>query len=239
MRSAVIEVSGCVQDFLAVERRGKPIRVEFELPTGLRDLVQSVGIPHVEVGEATVDRAPASWDRIVEDGTRIQITSRYPLAGLPPDPRFVLDGHLGRLARDLRLLGFDTWHRNQVGDADLVEVAGAERRILLTRDRGLLMRSAVVDGSWVRATDPFEQTVEVIRRFRLADSARPFTRCLVCGGVLMEVSPNEVAGEIPAEVGERHTDFRCCDRCGRIYWRGTHHADLASRLEAILAASRS
>jgi uncharacterized protein with PIN domain len=98
-----------------------------------------------------------------------------------------VDGHLGRLAAYLRVLGFDTWYRNHAADRELAERADRDDRVLLTRDRGLLKRSLVRRGYFVRSDQPTEQLAEVALRFGLDRSARPFGRCLRCNGVLEPV----------------------------------------------------
>ncbi|MCX7750221.1 MAG: Mut7-C ubiquitin/RNAse domain-containing protein, partial [Candidatus Bipolaricaulota bacterium] len=153
----------------------------------------------------------------------------------PARPAFVLDGHLGRLARLLRLLGLDALHSNGYGDEELVAVARAEGRVVLTRDRELLKRSAVEHGYWVRASEPVAQAREVLQRFRLEGSLAPFTRCLLCNGSLREASKDEVAGEVPPRVAAWREAYLRCAGCGKVYWEGTHHPRLRELVSRILA----
>lgn len=220
MRTALVCCDPRLDFFLAPERRGGPFHVSFELPVGLRDLIQSTGIPHVEVGGVTVDGQPARWDRLIDGGETIEVRPRYPLEHPPELPEFLLDVHLGRLARNLRLLGFDSLHDPDAEDPALAADARDTGRILLTRDRGLLMRAEVPRGSYVRATDPLVQTVEVVDRFRLRPSIEPFTRCLVCNAELVDARPDHPG--IPDGVRSRQDTFRECPSCGRVYWEGTH-----------------
>jgi uncharacterized protein len=220
MRRALIRCRGCLGDFLPPGRRNRHFAVDFELPTGLRDLVQSTGVPHVEVARVLVDGEPAGWEQVVHGGESIEVHPRYPLDRTPGEARFVLDVHLGRLARNLRLLGIDAIHDPAADDPRLVAVSRGEGRTLLTRDRGLLMRSGLADGTFVRETEPVGQTVEVVRRFRLSGSIRPFTRCLVCNGLLVEADAGHP--DIPPAVRSEHEHFRRCPGCGRLYWEGSH-----------------
>jgi uncharacterized protein with PIN domain len=150
-----------------------------------------------------------------------------PLIRLRPQPlrevRFVLDGHLGRLAAYLRMLGFDTWYQNHVDDAVLAQISKEERRILLTRDQGLLKRSAVTHGYWVRATAPREQLREVIQRFDLQRLAKPFTRCLNCNGLLQSALLAEVKDEVPENAARFYSEFWRCTACNKVYWQGSHY----------------
>lgn len=229
MRTATIELHGALVDFTTPETE-----VAFELPLGLRDLIQSLGVPHVEVAAVIVDGEQALWSRRISGGECIVAEPRYPLSMPLPDPRFVLDGHLGILARDLRLLGFDTWYQRTVDDAELVSVSVGEGRVLLTRDRELLMRSALEAASYVRAVDPEEQIVEVLGRFHLGNAVRPFRRCLACNGRLAAATSAQVVADVDPNIAARFQSFRRCSNCGRMYWEGTHYEHLARRVESLL-----
>lgn len=227
---------GGLGDFLSRERRGRGFEVEFELPVGLRDLIQSTGVPHVEVGTATVDGEPAPWSRQVEDGCRVEAHPRYPLAS-PAETRFLLDVHLGRLAGYMRLVGVDAEHDPSADDPALVERSVAEERTLLTRDRALLMHGALAAGSYVRATDPVLQAIEVVDRFALRAVASPMTRCMVCNTLLVPAERDEVGERVPSSVRERHTEFRHCPGCRRVYWQGSHHHRLQDLVARIVGRS--
>ena len=141
--------------------------------------------------------------------------------------------HLGRLAAYLRMLGFDTRYDNQAGDAELADIASAEQRILLTRDRGLLMRSAVTRGYWLRHTGGRRQTAEIVGRFDLARSFRPFTRCMACNAVLQAVAKQDAERLVPARAAVSHTEFQCCPNCGRVYWKGSHYRRMQNWIEEL------
>jgi hypothetical protein len=151
----------------------------------------------------------------------------------PPALRFVLDQHLGRLAECLRLLGFDTLYRNDYHDPELAQIAHDEQRILLTRDLGLLKRSAVIYGAFVRTTDPEEQVIEIVRRWDLFDALTPFRRCMRCNGLLEQVSKAEIAELLLPQTRVDHTAFHRCTGCGQIYWPGSHFASMQRFVEQI------
>jgi uncharacterized protein with PIN domain len=239
MRHAILRARGNLGDFLRPDRRGVAFAVAFELPVGVRDLVQSVGIPHVEVARVTVDGRTAAWDDRIDDGAEIDLAARYPLTAPPEQARFLLDVHLGRLARHLRLVGIDAAHDQEADDPSLVARSPAEDRILLTRDRGLLMHAALRRASFVRATDPLAQAREVIARFALAGGREPFTRCLVCNEVLEGASAAEAAPAVPAAVAATFEEFRRCPGCGRFYWEGSHHRRLQRVAAEILSPASS
>jgi uncharacterized protein with PIN domain len=233
MRRARLVVHGALRDLLPEARRHGSFDVEFELPVGLRDLIQSVGIPHVEVARVTIDGVAADWRHVVHDADDIEAHPRYPLAESPAEPRFVLDAHLGKLASYLRLVGLDAAYDPARDDPALVDQSNREERALLTRDRGLLMHASLQRGSFVRSTAPLGQAAEVVGRFALRGLLDPFSRCTVCNGVLVDAAAGEVAGRVPASVVESHSGFRRCPGCERIYWQGSHHRRLRRIVEHI------
>ena len=147
----------------------------------------------------------------------------YPaLPGPLRETRFVLDCHLGRLARYLRMLGFDCLFYGECSDARLVEISVQEQRILLTRDLELLKRKALTHGYYFRTTRPLIQTEEVVKRLQLQNSFHPFTRCTICNGCLKAVEKQAIWSEIPPDSRARFNEFSRCVGCGRIYWKGSH-----------------
>ena len=158
-----------------------------------------------------------------------------PLLRLRPSPlrvsRFVLDGHLGRLAAYLRMLGFDTLYRNDFDDEELAEISAAQQRILLTRDRGLLKRSKVLRGFCLRTKDPHQQLLDVVQRFDLQSQIAPFTRCIACNGILETVQKSEILDQLQPKTRKYFNEFSRCVDCGKIYWQGSHH----ERMQALVA----
>lgn len=250
MGEARLRLHGDLADFTrpangahAAGRDVVEVTARFEGAPGLKDVIESTGVPHCEVDGVQVDGAPATLESKVCEGAEVDVFPRGEgPAQLPrllpppqPTPRFVLDGHLGRLASLLRLLGFDVAWERDPADAALADTSAREDRTLLTRDLGLLKRAVVRRGAFVRATRPQAQAKEVVQRFHLRDAARPFTRCLTCNGRLAEVSPEAAAPRVPPRVRERQTRFLECDGCGALYWPGTHHARLERTVAALLA----
>jgi len=153
------------------------------------------------------------------------------------EPRFVLDTHLGRLAALLRLAGFDVTYQRDATDDRLAAVSRGERRILLTRDQALLKRRAVTHGYYVRAVEPRLQLIEVFRRFQLPRSARPFTRCTRCNGLLTFTGKDEVAHLVPPRSLAHFERFLRCPGCGRVYWQGSHYERLRALIDDALAVA--
>jgi uncharacterized protein with PIN domain len=157
----------------------------------------------------------------------------------PGQPRFVLDTHLGQLARDLRMLGFDTLYRNDYGDAELAQIACQEPRILLTRDRGLLKRSIVTYGRYVRATDPRLQIAEIVRHYELAGRMMPLQRCITCNGLLHPARKEDVLNRLAPKTRQFFHEFSQCENCGQIYWKGSHYDHLRQFIEQVLRMNQS
>jgi len=211
--------------------------------TSVKDVIESCGVPHPEVGLILVDGQPVNFAQVVEQGA---IADVYPMRSLPTQfenhrlqihciKRFVADGHLGKLARNLRLLGFDVAYDHQAQDRQLLGVMESENRALLTRDRRLLMHAIVKAGYCPRSQNADEQTIEVIRRFDLFDSIAPFTRCLRCNAPLQEVAKADVIEKLEPLTKTYYERFRRCTGCGQIYWAGSHFSKLQKRLDEMRA----
>ena len=194
-----------------------------------------------------VDGRSVDFTYQLGDGDRVSVYPVFealdisPLVSLRPKPlrvtRFVADVHLGRLAGYLRLAGFDTLYRNDWRDEELAALAAEQRRILLTRDRGLLMRSVITHGYLVRDTRPRAQLGEVLARFDLRGSLAPFTRCAMCNGEIVPVAASDVTAALPEKTALHYHEFWRCNGCGRVYWRGPHYRSVSALLSEMTVAS--
>jgi hypothetical protein len=211
--------------------------------TSVKDVIEACGVPHPEVDLILVKEQAVDFDYPISDEAIIAV---FPVKTGSPDfkekhlqiastSRFVLDGHLGKLARDLRLLGFDVAYDSQAEDRKLLLVMERENRALLTRDRRLLMHRVVKTGYFPRSQKADEQTVEVIHRFDLLGSIAPFTRCLRCNALLRKVSKAEVVETLEPLTQVYYEQFRRCTGCLRVYWAGSHFSKLQKRLEKFRA----
>jgi uncharacterized protein len=228
-----VRVHGDLRDFLPARLRDVPIDRPIDGRPGVKDVIEALGIPHPEIGRVTVNGREVALSERVGPGDRIEVEPLPIPAGaaaLAQPARFVLDGHLGRLAAYLRMAGLDTRYARDADDDELAAVSAEEGRILLTRDLGLLRRGIVRRGAFVRSDRPPEQLAEVLARFGLVELVAPFGRCMRCNEPLEEAAPAEVATLVPPRVLREQPDFRRCPACGGIYWRGSHHR----RMERIL-----
>jgi uncharacterized protein with PIN domain/sulfur carrier protein ThiS len=211
--------------------------------TSVKDVIESCGVPHPEVDLILVNGKPVDFNYTIASDVDIEV---FPVGDqytqcteqrlqVPIIMSFVIDGHLGGLARNLRLLGFDVAYNSQAHDQQLLGLMRSENRALLTRDRRLLMHAIVRHGYCPRSQDPDEQTIEVVRRFHLLKSIAPFTRCLRCNALLEKVSKDDVIEKLEPLTKMYYEQFRRCTGCGQIYWPGSHFSRLQKRLEAIRA----
>jgi uncharacterized protein with PIN domain len=231
-----------LNDFLPPARRKRAFMYRFHGTPSVKDAIEALGVPHTEVDLILVDGESVRFSHRLHDGERVAVYPVFerlditPVTRLRPvplrTPRFVADVHLGTLARYLRLLGFDTGYDNHSGDAELVRCSVAERRILLSRDVGLLKHKVLTRAHYVRATDPDRQLEEIVRVLDLERRIRPFTRCMRCNGRLRRVTVESIANQVPARVRATQRRFARCGSCGRVYWPGTHF----DRLTRIVAA---
>jgi uncharacterized protein with PIN domain len=233
-----------LNDFLAPRRR----RQEFTVPCARRattkHMIEALGVPHTEVELILVNGESAGFERILENGDRVAVYPRFesmdvtPLLRVREHPlrelRFVADAHLGGLAHMLRMLGFDTLYDNHFHDDSIVDLAAREGRVVLTRDRELLKRRAVMHGCYVHALKSEEQLREIVERLDLARSARPFTLCLHCNLPLRPVEKTVVLDRLPPKVREHYDRFSTCDACGRVYWEGSHWRNMSRLLDGVL-----
>jgi uncharacterized protein with PIN domain len=157
----------------------------------------------------------------------------------PGQPRFVLDTHLGKLARLLRLLGFDTLYRNDLDDREIARISVDEQRIALTRDRGILRRRELIHGYLVRSDAPLEQIREVMSRYELLGSVAPFSRCTMCNHPIRVVPKSEVEHRLAPGTRRDHDEFHYCPGCDRVYWKGSHFTRLRQLVERLVESSRS
>lgn len=233
---------GELDDFLERGRRGLAFDGVVDAASPVVHEIEALGVPHTEVATVLLDGEPVHLRSRVQAGQRIAVyptlrSGWSPPIRLRPDPpqplRFVADVHLGALASRLRRLGIDVASIADARDADIARLASREQRIVLTRDRALLMHAAVCWGGYLRALEPSEQVLEVLDRWPLDEQIDPLTRCTVCNGELRQVGRDEVIDRLPPRSAREHDRFVRCSRCGRIYWEGSHAARMLAGIAAL------
>jgi hypothetical protein len=229
MSTAYFDLQPELHCFLPRDKRNVTIALAFKGRQSLKHLVESLGVPHTEVGQVMVNGQARSLDSVPHNGDRIEVRPAAP--SCPLEPRFLLDGHLGRLAAYLRMLGFDCLYNNDYGcvvsnhynDDRIAVILADDPRILLTRDRRLLMRKGIHYGYCLRSLEPPQQLAEVVRRFDLAGKITPFHRCLRCNHPLEPVSKDAVLDRLQPLTKRYFDEFHLCPACNQVYWKGSHY----------------
>ena len=233
-----------LNDFLNPARRRVPFSYACARQATVKNAIEALGVPHTEVELILANGESVDFAYRVRDGDRISVYPQFeamdvtPLLRVRQRPlrltRFIADAHLGALARYLRLLGFDTLYRNDFNDHEIAAIATRERRIVLSRDKGLLMQRNITHGCYVRAIRPLAQIEEVLQRLDLFRRVRPFSRCLICNAELETLSKAEAATRVPADTARYYGEFRYCRCCDRVYWPGPHFRRLKAVLDQAL-----
>lgn len=230
-----------LNDFLPTARRKKEFPYTFQGTPSVKHAIEAIGVPHPEVDLILADGRSVDFSYRIVHRNRISVYPVFesfdisPLVRLRPGPlrrsAFVLDVHLGKLARMMRLLGFDCLYRNDYDDPEIVDISVRQNRIILTRDRHLLQASAVTRGYWVRSGAVDDQVGEVLRRFDLFSQIRSFRRCLLCNGPLERVRKEDILQHLEPKTILYYNTFLQCRHCSRIYWKGTHFEKLEKKVE--------
>ena len=233
--------------FLPVEQRQQAFDVEFKKARSVKDLIESIGIPHTEIDLILSNGRSVDFAYQVQPGDKIDV---YPVSRsldfsqfepvithCQPEPlaetRFVLDVHLGRLAAYLRMLGFDTLYRNDYDDPALAVISAEQCRILLTCDRMLLMRKQVSYGYYVRNRKPQQQLKEILSRYHLYDEIKPFSRCMHCNGNTRYINKRHIETHLLAKTKKYYDEFYQCDSCKKIYWQGSHYLRMQDMINKV------
>lgn len=198
----------------------------------MKEMIESVGVPTAEVDLILVNGESVDFSFNMKDGDRVSV---YPvfesfditsITNLRPkplrSPRFVLDVHLGKLARYLRMLGFDTLYENDCTEDRLLLISNNERRILLTRDRELLQDPSVERALLIKSEDPRLQLAQVLERFDLFNATAVFQRCVCCNNLVESVAKQDILFRLPPKVRIGFDEFQRCRFCDKIYWKGSH-----------------
>jgi uncharacterized protein with PIN domain len=237
---AVLKAIGSTRDFLSDKNSAE---LKFKLHPSVKDLIEAQGIPHTAVFKLEINGREQSFEYNVWDGDEITV---YPFeyADIATTDRifwqptaFIADLHLGKLAKTLRLLGFDTSFNKNWDDNNIRRQSNQQQRMILSRDIELLKNGKTKFGYWVRSDDPDRQIKELFNRFSLADQINPFTRCMKCNGSLRDVELKKVEDRVPPKVKEWHSDFFQCSDCQQVYWEGSHYKKLKKKVDELIKIS--
>lgn len=232
-----------LNDLLPDEK--KKIRFEHHYldRTSVKDLIESLGIPHTEIDLILVNGKSVGFDYIINDEDDISVYPVFESLDIKDvqhlraeplrEPRFIADVHLGRLVRYLRMLGQDVYYKSNLNKEELVKLSLDEQRTILTMDKNLLKRNEITHGYLVRNSDPEKQVIEIVKRFQLKNQLKEFTRCLGCNLLLRRVEKGEIEFRLPQKVKKNQNEFYICKNCDKIYWKGTHFDRMKSLIQKI------
>jgi hypothetical protein len=232
-----------LNNFLAPPLRQRSFSRRCACNASVKHMIEALGVPHTEVDEIIVNGGAVDFSYRLRDGDQVAVypwdtpvAMRRHLPS-PEEARFIADAHLGQLAKRLRMLGFDVLYRNDYSDAEVARIAATESRIVLTRDRDLLIRKEIARGCYLHAIATDAQLAQVVNRFSLAQSVRAFSRCLTCNGLLQAVEKAAVAQRVPYHSRHIYDRFYECQDCTQVYWEGSHVARMRMRVEQALRAA--
>jgi uncharacterized protein len=237
-----------LNDFLPSAKRKKIFSYEFKGTPSIKDTIEAIGVPHVEVDMILVNSIPVDFCYKLKDEDYISV---YPvfesldiasIAHLREKPlrdlKFVSDVHLGKLSKYLRLCGFDTHYNKDFKDHEIMNLAISEKRVILTRDLKLLKNKKVTRGYWIRSPYPCEQLKDVLLRFDLMNHISLFTRCMECNGMLKNVNKEEIIDRLMPKTRQYYRKFKKCPDCDRIYWNGSHYQSMKSNIKILISETR-
>ena len=232
-----------LNDFLPPEKRKTTFTYSFNGSPSVKDAIEAIGIPHVEVDLILVNSLSVDFSYNLKNEDRVSVYPVYEsidirsVAHLREKPlrdlRFLNDVHLGKLSRYMRLCGFDTVYNTDFNDQDIINLAVTENMVILTRDKGLIRNKKVTHGYWIRSQHPDEQLKEVILRFDLKNRISPFTRCMICNELLIETTKQEILSRLQPLTHRYYRKFKLCPSCNRIYWNGSHYYKMRSFLKLL------
>jgi uncharacterized protein with PIN domain len=238
-----------LNDFLSPDQKKIRFTYLFKGSPSIKDAIEAIGVPHTEIDLILVNGRSVDFHYLLQDGDDVSVYPVFERLDISPivrlrqkplrNPAFVLDVQLGRLAKYLRMVGFDTLYRNDFKGKEIIHRSEKEKRIILTRDVSLLKNKSVTRGCWIRSLLPEQQLMEVIQRFDLSSQIRPFQRCLICNGMIESVEKSSVLKKIPPKTALYFDVFYHCLSCGKIYWLGSHYERMKARISELMKASTS
>lgn len=235
-----------LNDFLPPIQRQQVISYRFNGHPGIKDPIEALGVPHTEVEVILINGQPKDFSYQLKSADQVAVYPKFKRLDLIEFPRlradrsnpvqFIVDVNLGKLAKLLRLLGFDSLYCNHFQDSVIVATAVAEQRIILTRDRHLLFAKQIEHGYWIRAVEAKKQAHEVLNHFELHAAIQPFSRCLTCNGLLAAVPKASIIEQLEPKTKQYYDTFYQCTLCQKIYWEGSHLDHMRHDFAALLSA---
>jgi uncharacterized protein len=233
-----------LNEFLPSEKRKQTFPYSFNGNPSVKDAIEALGVPHVEVDLILVNNHSVGFSYKLRNSDLVSV---YPVfesfdikavTHLRENPlrnlKFVLDVHLGKLAKYMRLFGFDTFYSSDYNDKEIIRLSLSDKRVIITHDMELLKHRAVTHGYWIRSQHLNEQLKEVFSRFDLISRIRPFSRCMECNGLLEDVELKDIVDRLLPRTREYYRKFFRCPDCDRIYWEGSHYERMKKFIDCII-----
>jgi len=236
-----------LNDFLPQEKRKKLFLYEFNSTPSIKDAIEAIGVPHVEVDLILVNSLSVDFSYKLKNADSVSVYpvfESFDIASVTHlrekplrDLKFVADVHLGKLTKYLRLFGFDTYYRTDINDEEIIDLAISDKRVILTKDKGLLKNKKVTHGYYIRSRYPRYQLKEVFLRFDLKNLIASFTRCMECNGLLRDVTKKEILDRLLPKTRQYYRKFKMCNDCNRIYWNGSHWQNMKRDIKTLMLAT--
>jgi uncharacterized protein with PIN domain len=232
-----------LNDFLPKVKRKITFSYHFMGNPSIKDAIEAIGVPHTEIDLILVNGKSEKFTYHLKDGDRVAVYPVFESLDISNvthlrkkplrKPKYILDVHLGKLAKKLRMLGFDTLYDNRYIDEEIVQRANADKRVILTRDIGILKVKEVERGYWIRSQSPKKQLKEVLEHFDLYSKINPFKRCMLCNGIIEQVEKYDILSEIPPKTKKYYNEFFRCRSCKNVYWKGSHYYKMINLVNSL------
>ncbi len=232
MNSAIFRFYDVLNDFVDRERKNLNFFYQFVNSPSVKDCIEAIGVPHTEIEAIKINSEFTDFTHRVNQDDKIEVfsiksdidlTQSIELRPEIKDYKFIVDANVAKMTKNLRMMGFDTYYDFDLSDKEIVALAEREKRIILSRDIGLLKRKNAIYGYFLRKTNIEEQVTEVFTRYRLYDKVKPFTLCLKCNQLIRKVSNKEAKQFIEENILNEYEDFFKCDKCNKFFWKGSHY----------------
>ncbi len=238
-----------LNDFLPKLKKNINFTHHFTGNPSVKDVIESIGVPQAEIDLILVNGKSVNFSYIINDEDDISVYPVFELLDISNvtklknrplrKTKFILDVHLGKLAKLLRLLGFDTYYRNNLDDKEIISISARDNRIILTRDIGILKNKNVTHGYWVRSQLPNQQIEEIIKKFDLSNKIKSFTRCTICNGKVTKVKKNQISHLLKPKTIKYFDNFYKCSKCNKIYWEGSHYLKMKKLVENLILNNKN
>ena len=244
MPNVIIRFYEELNDFLPENKRKTDVDVVLKGRQSIKDMIESLGVPHTEVDLILVNNRSVDFRYILQDNDRISVYPVFERLNITHITRlrkiplrrnkFIADINLGNIVKYMRVLGLDVYHDSLLSNRDIIEISNNKNRIILTQNKKLLKFKDVSHGMFIRPGTTIEQIRRIIDYLDIKNDMKPFSRCLGCNTQLRSVQKNNILDRIPPKTKEWCHEYGQCPSCDKIYWKGTHFMKMEKVVKQIL-----